>query len=292
MTSKALLDAIAGALGQPVCVSGRLRGGDICISYRMTLQDGRTVFVKTHDAAPRGMFEAEADGLAWLRVDGAPRVPRVFTHALASPDRPAFLVLEYVELGERGPTYDEHLGRGLAALHRTHAPRFGWNRNNFIAVLPQANPPSENWGEFYQSARLAPLLERAQHVGRMPPSLRRRFETLFSRLPTLIGPEEPPARLHGDLWTGNAICDNKGQPCLIDPAVYGGHREMDLAMMRLFGGFSETTFAAYHEAYPLYPGHEQRLPLYQLYPLLVHLILFGGSYLAAVEAALTRLLPS
>ena len=119
--------------------------------------------------------------------------------------------------------------------------------------------------------------------------MRRGFERLFGALLELVGPEEPPARLHGDLWGGNLLCDDAGAPCLIDPAVYGGHREIDLAMMRLFGGFGGRVFDAYDEAFPLPDGHEERVPLYQLYPLMVHVNLFGGGYGASVEAALQRL---
>jgi fructosamine-3-kinase len=118
--------------------------------------------------------------------------------------------------------------------------------------------------------------------------MQRSFERLFQNLTELVGPDEPPARLHGDLWGGNLHVAEDGAPCLIDPAAYGGHREMDLAMMQLFGGFSPRVFEAYAESYPLGPGHAERVPLYQLYPLLVHVNLFGGSYVAAVERALAR----
>ncbi|HEV8547695.1 MAG TPA: fructosamine kinase family protein, partial [Polyangiaceae bacterium] len=138
------------------------------------------------------------------------------------------------------------------------------------------------------SERLEPQLRRASDAGRVTAALRRRFEELFARLPELVGPEEPPARLHGDLWGGNLHVDEQGAPCLIDPAAYGGHREVDLAMMRLFGGFSERVFSAYAESFPLAAGHAERTDLYQLYPLLVHVNLFGGGYGASVERALSR----
>jgi fructosamine-3-kinase len=120
--------------------------------------------------------------------------------------------------------------------------------------------------------------------------MRAGFERLFAALPDLAGPDEPPARLHGDLWGGNLLVDDAGAPCLIDPAVYGGHREIDLAMMRLFGGFGPRVFAAYDEAWPLAPGHEERVGLYQLYPLMVHVNLFGGGYVGSVESSLDRLM--
>src|SRR5204862_1227715 len=141
----------------------------------------------------------------------------------------------------------------------------------------QSNAPAATWSDFYQRRRLEPQVRRAAEAGLVGPALRRAFDRLFTRLPELVGPAEPPARLHGDLWGGNAMADEQGAPVIFDPAVYGGHREVDLAMMRLFGGFGRRVFDAYAEVYPLAPGHEERVALYQLYPLLVHVNLFGGS---------------
>jgi fructosamine-3-kinase len=139
-----------------------------------------------------------------------------------------------------------------------------------------------------RACRLEPQVRLASEEGRVDAGLRRDFERLYARLPGLVGPPEPAARLHGDLWGGNLHRDGDGLPALVDPAVYGGHRELDLAMMRLFGGFSERCFAAYHEAWPLAPGHEARVGLCQLYPLLVHVNLFGGSYTSSVKRTLAR----
>jgi fructosamine-3-kinase len=154
--------------------------------------------------------------------------------------------------------------------------------------LEQDNRPSERWGTFYAERRVLALTERALQRGALPRALARRLEQLAERIPGLVGPDEPPARLHGDLWGGNVLCDEQGAPVLIDPAVYGGHREVDLAMMRLFGGFSQAVFDAYHAAYPLQPGHAERVALYQLYPLLAHVNLFGASYLPQVERCIAR----
>ena len=230
------------------------------------------------------MFPAEARGLAWLGQAGALRVPAV----LAAGE--GFLALELVRPGTPRPKFDEEVGRGLAALHRTTPAGFGLDHDNFIGRLPQSNraATAPGWAAFYRERRLEPQIDSA--AGLLSPALRRDFDRLFARLDELVGPEEPPARLHGDLWGGNLMCDAEAAPCLIDPAVYGGHREMDLAMMRLFGGFRTAAFAAYHEAYPLAPGHAERVPLYQLYPLLVHVNLFGGSYVASVGSALASLI--
>jgi fructosamine-3-kinase len=270
--------AVEQALGAKVEGASRLGGGDINEAFEVRLADGRRVFVKENQRAHPDMFPAEARGLAWLAEAGALRTPAV----LAVSSRPAFLALEYLEPARARRDFDEELGRGLAALHRAGAPGFGLDHDNFIGRLPQANAPEADWPTFYRARRLEPMLAP---VGG---ALRRRFDRLFDRLPELVGPAEPPARLHGDLWGGNLHSDDAGAPCLIDPAVYGGHREVDLAMMRLFGGFSARVFDAYEEAYPLAPGHPERVALYQLYPLLVHVGLFGAGYLGQVERALAN----
>jgi fructosamine-3-kinase len=257
-------------------------GGDINDAFRVDLSDGRRVFVKTNSRADAAMFAREAEGLAWLAEPAALRVPAV--RAVGA----AFLVLEHIERGARGRDFDERLGRGLAALHRAGASSVGWRDDNFIGTLPQDNGHEDDWPTFYARRRLAPQLERAARAGRATGAMQRGFARLYERLPELVGPAEPPARLHGDLWGGNCFADDGGSPVLIDPAVYGGHREMDLAMMQLFGGFSDRVLAAYDEALPLAPGWEERVPLYQLYPLMVHVNLFGGGYASSVERVLAR----
>ncbi len=225
------------------------------------------------------MFPAEARGLAWLSEAEALRVPRVLAHSGLEPnDCPGFLLLEFLRPARPRTGFDEELGHGLAALHRAGTHRFGLAEPNFIGRLPQSNQPHDSWAEFYRVERLEAQLQMAARSGRASSALCRDFERLFVKLPELVGEREAPARLHGDLWGGNLHSDEHGAPCLIDPAVYGGHREVDLAMMRLFGGFSERVFAAYAEAFPLSPGHTERVALYHLYPLLVHLNLFGASY--------------
>ena len=278
---------VQGALGAPVKSAAALSGGDINDAYRVTLADGRVVFVKANDRADVRMFPAEARGLSWLAEPRALRIPRVL--AVSREDAPhPFLVLEYLEPAPRVRDFDERLGRGLAALHRSGPAAFGLDFDNFIGRLPQSNRAHATWAEFYRDERLVPQLELARNARRATARMERGFEALFAKLAELVAPEEPPARLHGDLWGGNLHVDDRGEPALIDPAPYGGHREVDLAMMRLFGGFGSRTFAAYDEAYPLAEGHEERVPLYQLYFLMVHVNLFGGSYGASVESALAR----
>jgi fructosamine-3-kinase len=281
-----LRGSVEAALGSRIVASHPLSGGDINEAFALELTDGRRVFLKTNAHADPAMFPVEARGLAWLAEARCIRVPQVVAAAPGTGDAPGFLALELIESARRCSDFDALLGRGLAALHRFGAPAFGLDHDNFIGRLPQSNRPQASWSEFYWQERLRPQLERAGKAGRLPGSVRKRFDHLAERLAEWVGPEEPPSRLHGDLWGGNLHVDERGLPCLIDPAVYGGHREVDLAMMRLFGGFGQRVFDAYHEAFPLAPEHEQRVALYQLYPLLVHVNLFGGSYAGQVARAL------
>jgi len=282
MTSHRLALALETALGSPVASLQAVSGGDINQAYEVQLKDGRLVFAKSNGDAPATMFETEARGLAWLGQANALRVPAVILHTAD------FLVLEHIRSGPRRPDFDEMFGRGLASLHRAGAASFGLDHDNFIGRLPQANAPLASWADFYRVRRLQPQLQLAIDEGHTSPAMRRGFDRLLERLEDLVGPPEAPARLHGDLWGGNAMVDERGWPCIIDPAVYGGHHEVDLAMMRLFGGFAPRVFSAYHEAFPLAPGHQERVPLYQLYYLMAHVNLFGGSYVASVEQALAR----
>jgi len=280
--------SLAAALGSRVLKARPLTGGDINEAYEAGLADGRAVFVKCNATAPNDMFVAEAHGLEWLAQAKALRVPAVLAASGADQLTP-FLALELVRPAQRARDFDERLGHGLAALHRHGAEAFGLDHDNYIGRLPQKNTFAVNWPEFYRVRRLGAQLKAAVDTGLATTRMRRDFERLFRQLDTLCGPPEPPARLHGDLWGGNLITDELGEPCLIDPAVYGGHREIDLAMMKLFGGFGPRVFAAYKEAFPLADGYRERVALYQLYPLMVHVNLFGGGYVPQVEGALARL---
>lgn len=281
-----LEDAVSQALGAAVESLRPIGGGDINEAFQARLAGGRTVFVKTNPRAPRAMFPTEARGLAWLDEAEAIRIPKVLAVSTEDGDETPFLALEMIEPGRRVSGFDEELGRGLAALHRFGAPSFGLDFDNFIGRLPQSNAPSDDWPTFYRERRLAPQLRLAADRGLASKRMRRGLDELFAKLEAIVGDPEPPARLHGDLWGGNLHVDETGHPCLIDPAPYGGHREVDLAMMQLFGGFGSAVFDAYDEAFPLQPGWRDRVPLYQLYPLLVHVNLFGSGYVGSVERAL------
>jgi len=278
---------IEAALGARVVECRPVSGGDINESYRIELSDGRRAFVKTNLTAPKGMFPAEAQGLEWLREGHAIRIPEVY--AVCRDDatgQAAYLVIEWLEPGPAVGNFGEILGRRLAALHSSGAPNFGFRASNFIGSLSQDNRIEADWCEFLWRRRLEPQIRRAVLAGKLDATTERKFEKLRLKLPELFSTAEPPARLHGDLWSGNLHTDEAGLPCLIDPAVHGGHREMDLGMMRLFGGFESRVFDAYAESYPLAFGYKDRILLTQLYPLLVHVNLFGGGYAESVKKAL------
>ncbi|MEZ6197695.1 MAG: fructosamine kinase family protein [Planctomycetota bacterium] len=273
---------VDSALGAAVVSASRVAGGDINEAWRAELDDGRTVFVKSRRDAPPDAFAREAEGLAWLAEADALRVPL----ALATGKRS--LVLPFLVSAPPSADHDERLGRGLAALHRAGAPAFGFARDNHLARLPQDNRAAADWPTFYAERRLRPALRAARDRGLLGPEDARDLDAIAAGLADRGLPEEPPSRLHGDLWSGNAMCDERGEPVLVDPAVYGGFREMDLAMMALFGGFSERVLSAYDEAFPRAPGHEERQPLWQLWPLLAHLLMFGPGWAPAVRRALDR----
>lgn len=285
--NRELRQAVQRELGQEIRDAKPVTGGDINDAYAVTLENGQRVFIKTRPDAPPRMYPSEAEGLRWLGEADALRVPRVLACTAEDAPGPRFLVLEYLDAARRIPDFDAELGRGLGRLHRLSADGFGFDRDGFIGSLPQANDRRDQWPAFYRECRLEPMLRLARDSDRLAAPIQRRFDRLFAQLEQLVGPAEPPARLHGDLWSGNLHSDAAGLPCLIDPAAYAGHREIDLAMMRLFGGFGVRCFEAYAEVYPLAPGHAERVALYQLYPLLVHVNLFGGSYVASLERALS-----
>jgi fructosamine-3-kinase len=276
---------VARELGQEVETLEPVAGGDVAQAFRVTLSDGETVFAKTRAGGPPDFFSTEAAGLAWLREAGAVAIPEVLD---ASDDPPA-LILEWIEPGSPRPDTEESFGRALAALHATGAPSFGREDRRSTGSRGLPNDPCQTWVECYATNRLLPLARLASNARALPPTGIRDLEAVADRLDALGGPPEPPARLHGDLWAGNRLVGAGGVSWLIDPASHGGHREFDLAMMRLFGGFGETCFAAYAEISPLTQGWAERVPLHQLAPLVVHAIKFGGGYVGATLRALDAL---
>ena len=294
---------IREALGAGVRSSRPVGGGDSSDAWRVELDDDTVVFAKTEGEAIPGLFASEADGLRRLADSGAVRVPGVLAVADDEtgpddgpddgPEPPVspmrFIVLAWIEPGRPDGDHDDELGRSLATLHRTTAPRFGLDHDNHLGRRAQDNTWCDTWAELYGHHRLAPITRMAADAGVLSDDTVARIDRLIRRLPELVGPPEPPALVHGDLWAGNALVDSDGRPWLIDPAVSYSHREIDLAMMRLFGGFGPDVFAAYAEVFPLADGWADRVELHQLYYLLLHTMHpFPASYLGAVDHIVRR----
>jgi fructosamine-3-kinase len=291
----ALAEAVARATGAAVIGGRPASGGSINEAWAFELDGGRRAFVTTRaDAAP-GEYATEAAGLRWLAEPRAVELPGV----LAVGDDPPFLALEWIDAGSLDAAGEEGLGRGLAALHDAGAPAHGAPPPDApaadgavaplrIGELELPNDPAPDWPSFYAQRRLEPLVRLSSQRGALSAAGRAAVERVCERIGELAGPPEPPSRLHGDLWGGNVLAGADGRARLIDPAAYGGHREVDLAMLRLFGAPSARVFAAYEEAAPLADGHEERVALWQLFPLLVHAALFGGPYGASAERAALR----
>ncbi|MBK8969580.1 MAG: fructosamine kinase family protein [Saprospiraceae bacterium] len=264
-----------------------LSGGSINQAFRLDGPAGRQWFVKTNTGkqAP-AMFRTESQGLALLGASRSIRTPKIFGHG-STADGHAYLVLEYVKPGYRNRLFWEHFGRGLANLHGNTSALFGFAHDNFIGRLPQSNSRHTTWAEFYAEERLWPQMLLARELGYFDAATEQQLDRLCKNLGWRC-PEEQPALCHGDLWSGNFLCDAAGLPVLIDPAACFAHREMDLAMSRLFGGFDPAFYSAYTEAWPLEPGFDERVEIYQLYYLLVHVNLFGGGYVDSVRSVLQR----
>ncbi len=289
MTSEALATAIGQSIGarlQPE-PAATVQGGSINECYRWPTDVG-PIFVKVAPAWGSDMFESEAAGLEELRRAAAVRVPEVL--GVGRNARNAWLALEWIGSAPRGAAADRVFGEQLARQHRVVESDFGWHRSNTIGSTPQVNDPDRDWVSFYRERRLRFQLELAAehgHGGR----LQQRGELLLERIGGFFRTYRPsPSLLHGDLWGGNRMTDERGQPVVFDPAVYYGDREADLAMTRLFGGFSADFYAAYDAAWAPDDGAHVRTDLYNLYHVLNHLNLFGGGYLAQAFSMIERLL--
>jgi len=260
-------------------------GGDINEARRLETPLGK-FFLKMNTAAhAHRMFAAEAKGLQLMADARALRIPEVI--GSSTEGSTGWLLMEFMEQGRRRPDFWENLGAGLADMHRTRSAQYGLEHDNFIGSLPQSNTQHENWLEFYIAERLQPQVQMALQSKKFNTSDQENFEKLYEKLPQLL-PEESPALIHGDLWSGNFLADELGAPVLIDPAVCFASREMDIAMSMLFGRFDQAFYDAYHDTYPLLPDWEERVDLYQLYYLLVHVNLFGGGYVGSVQRIVKR----
>ena len=278
---RALGDALARALERE-CVEVRalrpLGGGCINQAARIDTEAG-TFFVKWSAAAPPDLFEREAEGLRELeRAGSGLKIPRVLATHGPEAGRPGFIVMEYLEpRAVHSQADEEALGRGLAELHKRTAPRFGLASDSYCGATRQPNAWCADWPEFYASRRLRPLVESIAKRRGLSAAERSGYARLIARLPELLPTDAPPALIHGDLWSGNVLATTRG-PALVDPACAYAEREMEFGITTLFGGLTPRAWSAYLEAFPLRPGWRERNPLYQLYHLLNHHLLFGGGY--------------
>jgi fructosamine-3-kinase len=288
---RGLAAALAAAIGRPVAPTPgpAVPGGSIDAAHRWETPTG-PVFVKLAAAAAAPRHEAEAHGLGLLAASGTVRVPGVLGRGVAAGQ--SFLALEWLEFGATPDRADRALGRQLARLHRVTGTTFGLERDNYLGATEQANGPDSDWPRFLLTRRLAPQLERAAR-GNRDPKLIVRGERLLGCLGAFYRDYRPvPSLLHGDLWAGNRATLATQEPVVFDPACYFGDREAELAMTRLFPGFSPDFYAAYAAAWPLAPGADERVGLHQLYHVLNHLNLFGPPYDRAALALVDRLLAS
>lgn len=270
----------------------QLGGGDFAQSWRAEIIDsgdgqlvvGEHVFIKTHANPPPRHFSTEAVGLNWLNDAGGVQVPKV----LGVSDDPPYLALQWINEGRSTAGTDNAFGSGLAKLHLAPWTQFGRVDRRTTGSLGLPNEPCDSWATFYATQRLLPLARIAADRQALSGPTVSRIERVAARLSDFAGVDEPPACLHGDLWAGNRLVDSDGTNWLIDPACHGGHREFDLAMMRLFGGYGDDCFARYNEHFKLADGWRSRISLHQLAPLIVHAIKFGSSYIAPTEDALNQ----
>jgi fructosamine-3-kinase len=291
MIDEILLSRIGVALSDELKVkilinqTEKIHGGDINETYRIQTNEG-PYFLKLNDAIRfPDMFSAEYAGLTALKDTQTLTIPQPVCYGTAGNQ--AFLVTTFIEKGSAIRNFWEDFGVSLARLHQHSQPHFGFDGPNYLGSLRQYNTPYSSWPVFYAFNRLLPLTRMAYDQQIIEKTMVQQMEKLCRQLPEIFS-QEPPALLHGDLWSGNFMVGKQGSVCLYDPAVYYGHREMDLAMTRLFGGFDTKFYYAYHAAYPLAEGWQQRIGICQLYPLLVHMLLFGGSYYSSIREILQQ----
>lgn len=260
-------------------------GGSINDAYRFETNAGKFFIKKNSSSRFPQMFEKEILGIRLLSSAKEIQVPEVVASGVNGDE--AFLILKFIESAVRSKSFWVDFGKNLANLHKYSASFFGLNHDNYIGSLFQSNLNHENWADFFREERLERQVKLARNSGRIGRETMNAFDRFYLRIEEIF-PKEPPALVHGDLWGGNFMVDEKGNAVIIDPAVYFGHREMDLGMSQLFGGFDRQFYEAYHRQYPLEKDWEKRLDYCNLYPLMVHVNLFGGGYLGSVNRILRK----
>ena len=296
-----LAEALVSLFGKTIAINrtDRVSGGDINKAYALSLNNGKRIFMKANAKQNVGFFTVEAAGLCAIASTGTIGTPEILCTGTDDGEEVgySFLLLKYIESGKPCSDYWEDFARKLAALHNadtsdffgdgsSSSSRFGFFQDNFVGARPQTNTPCDSWISFFRDNRLAPQFKAADSY--FTAHDRELNTKLLDNLEKFLLEPEKPSLLHGDLWSGNAMCGPDGKAMLIDPACYVGHAEADLAMTELFGGFPQVFYEAYREARPLQPGYEERRDLYNLYQLLNHLNLFGPSYLSAVQSVVAE----
>jgi fructosamine-3-kinase len=263
-----------------------ISGGSINDAFK--LNDGRYQFFCKINSATKfpHLFAREVRGLQYLQQHSGIRVPKVIL--CFEEEEQQVLVLEWINEGERKEAFWENFGKSLAAMHKCCAPEFGFNEDNYMGSVPQSNRPAGNWVTFFKEQRLEPLVKKCTEKSLLSSSQHQLFCRLYQHLPDIFPLEINPSLQHGDLWSGNFMCDDKGQPVLIDPAIYFGHPSVDLGMTTLFGGFNPIFYKAYQYHAPFPPNYREQWEVANLYPLLVHLYLFGNSYLHQIIQTLKK----
>ena len=262
-------------LNSPIDSTAPVSGGSINEAYKITTGQA-DYFLKLNRSAPNDFFEKEAEGLKLLNsADSTLRIPEVIASEAPTDSRPGFLLMEFIHEGRTGDSFA--FGAELAKLHQTASETFGLDSDNYIGSLPQSNNRHNAWSTFFTEERINPQLKTAIDSGKMDADILKNWDRLSGKLDDLL-PACKPSLVHGDLWSGNYLFDESGKGVLIDPAVYYGHPEMDLAFSKMFGGFSNDFYNGYESITQLEPGFNGRKEIYNLYPLLVHVNLFGGHY--------------
>ena len=271
-------------LGECQIVKSSFVGGG-CINNTLKFETDKGPFFLKWNKNQRDLFEKEALGLAVLERKSPLRIPTII--GKGQIDDQDYLLLEFLDRSPQKESFWEDFGVGLAEQHRQSADQFGLDHNNHIGRLAQLNDWRSSWIDFFIELRLEPQLQMAEKSGLVDSQIRSLFENFYPQLSSLL-PDEKPALLHGDLWSGNFSIGPEGEPCIFDPAVYYGHREMELSFTHMFGGFEAAFYTSYNEAFSLENAFEERIDIYNLYPLLVHVNLFGSSYLPPILRTLNR----
>jgi fructosamine-3-kinase len=278
--SAAIINIIKQKLNVDIKAASPVSGGDINQVYRLQ-SPGENYLIKINNRYKfPEMFKREAEGLAAIRATQTIAVPEVVFDEEVGDE--SFLLMEWIDAGQSTVSSSQTLGKHLAQMHRTTTPMFGFATDNYMGSLHQSNKQHNTWADFFIAERLEPMVKMAVDNHELSQTDIRRFEDLYNKLPDLFI-QEPPSLIHGDLWGGNYLISSDGKPYLIDPAVSYGNREFDIAMTTLFGGFDNAFYEAYSDGFLLQPGWQKRLKLWNLYPLLVHVNLFGGSYTQQVR---------